>query len=95
MVTLRIEHPISDYKLWKTAFDRFSSKRQEAGVIGHRIFQPTDDSLFITLDLDFSDVGSAERFCAFLQTEVWGSALASPALAGAPYTRILNGMDRA
>ena len=27
MTTLRIEHPISDFQLWKTAFDSFAEAR--------------------------------------------------------------------
>jgi hypothetical protein len=31
MATLRIEHAISDYQLWKTAFDSFAEARARAG----------------------------------------------------------------
>ena len=93
MVTLRIEHPISDYTVWKAAFDRFAEKRAAAGVLGHRILQPVDDSAYVMLDLDFAEASQAERFLAFLRSDVWGSAQASPALAGGPQTRIIRSVD--
>lgn len=32
MATLRIEHSISDFSVWKGAFDRFAAIRDQAGV---------------------------------------------------------------
>ncbi len=43
MPTLHIEHPIVDFGLWKTAFDRFEKIREQSGVVGHRIQRPVDD----------------------------------------------------
>jgi hypothetical protein len=93
MVTLRIEHPISDFPTWKAAFDRFSSRRKQAGVRRHRIFRPVDDSAYVLVDLDFDQVSAAEGFLAFLQRDVWGSPEASPALAGTPQTRIIETVE--
>lgn len=90
MVTLRIEHPITDFATWKAAFDRFAPAREKAGVQAVRVFQPVDDSAYVMLDLDFEQVAAAEGFRSFLQREVWGSAQSAPALAGAPQTRIIE-----
>jgi len=89
MPTLHIEHPISDFATWKAAFDRFADMRRQSGVLAERIQQPVDDSRYVVVDLDFAGTEGAERFLAFLQTQVWSSPANSPALAGAPQTKIL------
>jgi hypothetical protein len=93
MVTLRIEHPISDFPTWKAAFDRFATRREHAGVRRHRIFRPVDDPAYVLVDLDFDQVSAAEGFLAFLQRDVWESPEASPALAGTPQTRIIETVE--
>jgi hypothetical protein len=90
MVTLHIEHPITDYRIWRAAFDGFAQRRTAGGVRAARIAQPVDDEHFIVIDLDFDTSGEAARFLAFLQNTVWASAASAPALAGAPRTSILQ-----
>jgi len=90
MTTLRIEHPITDYQVWKTAFDGFAEARANAGVRGFMIRQPVDDPHYLMLDLEFDTADRAEAFAQFLKQHVWSSAAASPGLAGAPQTRILH-----
>ncbi|HET9519088.1 MAG TPA: hypothetical protein VFO77_15305 [Actinoplanes sp.] len=90
MPTLRIEHPITDYPTWRRAFDSFAGARQQAGVQQHRILRPIDDERYVSIDLDFPTVPAAEQFLAFLRTNVWSDPDRSPALAGAPVTRILT-----
>jgi hypothetical protein len=36
MYTLTIEHAITDFSTWKTAFDLFSDARAQAGVVADR-----------------------------------------------------------
>ncbi len=93
MVTLRIEHSISDFTTWKGAFDRFSAIRKRAGVRRYRIFCPVDDPPYVMLDLDFDQVSAAEAFLAVLRRDVWGSSQASPALVGTPQVRIIETME--
>lgn len=90
MATLHIEHPITDFATWKTAFDHFASARKSAGVRRHRVQRPVDDPGYVVIDLDFDDVADAERFLGFLRTTVWSSPGNAPALSGAPRTRILE-----
>jgi hypothetical protein len=90
MTTLRIEHAISDFQLWKTAFDSFAGARAGAGVRSFVIRQPVDDPKYLMLDLEFDSAGRAEAFAGFLQQYVWSSPAASPGLAGEPQTRILD-----
>jgi hypothetical protein len=90
MTTLRIEHAITDFAVWNTAFDRFAEVRLNAGVRGHRVQRPIDDARYVLIDLDFDSVGEAERFLAFLRANVWTNTQSSPGLAGEPSTRILE-----
>ena len=88
--TLHIEHPISDLKTWLGAFTKFEEARKKAGVRAQRIRQPVDDDKYIYVALDFDSVEEAEAFKRFLETTVWASADASPALAGSPRARVLT-----
>ncbi|MGE5831116.1 MAG: hypothetical protein ACM30G_22535 [Micromonosporaceae bacterium] len=90
MPTLRIEHAIVDFALWKSAFDRFAEVRERAGVLRHRIHRPVDDPAYVLIDLDFATVGEAEGFLQFLRQQVWASPGAAPALVGTPMTRIVE-----
>ena len=90
MATLHIEHPISDLVTWLGAFARFEDARKGAGVRAERIWQPIDDEKYIYIALDFDTVEEATRFKSFLETTVWASAEASPALEGTPTARVLT-----
>ena len=90
MTTLHIEHAISDFERWLTAFERFADARAQAGVSAHRVQRPVDDSNYVVIDLDFDTVEDAQRFLGFLQTRVWSSPENAPALVGAPQTKILQ-----
>lgn len=90
MATLHIEHPITDLETWLGAFTRFQEARRKAGVRAQRIAQPVDDDRYVYVELDFDDVESAESFKSFLETTVWASAEASPALQGTPKARVLT-----
>jgi hypothetical protein len=90
MTTLHIEHPISDYPTWRAAFDAFEPARTAAGVTAHRIQRPVDDPNYLVIDLEFESADRAGAFRQFLETNVWSSPNASPALAGKPRTLILD-----
>ena len=88
--TLHIEHPISDLETWLRAFARFEDARARAGVRAQRIRRPVDDEHYIYVELDFDSVDAAQAFKGLLETTVWTSAEASPALAGTPMARVLT-----
>ena len=90
MTTLHIEHPVSDFELWSSAFQRFEDARRSAGVRSHRVQRPIDDPKYVVIDLDFDAPEQARSFLQFLQTNVWGNRANSPALAGDPQTMILE-----
>ncbi len=91
MFTLSIEHAISDFPSWKQAFDRFADARRTSGVTSSRIRRPVNDPHYLVIELDFANQENAETFRQFLENVVWANRDASPALVGAPTTRILEG----
>ena len=90
MFTLSIEHAISDFPTWKSAFDRFSEARAQAGVLTDRIRRPVDDPQYLIIELDFETKEAAEAFREFLFSVVWSNPDASPALVGDPTARVLE-----
>lgn len=90
MFTLSIEHAITDFPAWKTAFDGFAEARAQAGVLAHRIRRPVDDRHYLVIELDFDTKEKAEAFRAFLTNVVWSNPGASPALKGRPAARVLE-----
>lgn len=93
MATLHIEHGISSFTEWKTAFDRFADPRAQAGARRHTIRRPVDDSNYVLIDLDFDTTEEAQAFLEILQEEVWPSRDNAPALVGTPRTRILETVE--
>jgi hypothetical protein len=90
MITLHIEHAITDYGVWKSAFDRFEEPRRQSGVKHQRVLRPADDPTYIVVNLDFETAEEAGAFLEFLRSSVWSSPQSAPALAGTPQTRILD-----
>jgi hypothetical protein len=90
MFTLSIEHAISDFPTWKQSFDRFADAREQAGVVSHRIRRQVDDPHHLVIELEFDAQENANDFRQFLHNVVWANRDASPALVGAPQTRILE-----
>lgn len=90
MPTLHIEHPITDFSAWNSAFARFAGARRRAGVRAQRVHRPVGDPNYVVVDLDFSTRGEADAFLRFLKAEVWGAPGNAPALAGSPQTMILE-----
>ena len=91
--TLSIEHAITDFATWKSAFDRFADARAKGGVIGQRVRRPIDDPRHLIIELDFETSQQAQAFGEFLTNVVWANAQASPALAGRPTMRVLEPMQ--
>ncbi len=90
MPTLHIEHAITDFAVWATAFASFGEARRSAGVRDERVHQPVDDSKYVTVDLDFDSREEATAFLHFLETVVWPNPASSPALVNAPRALVLE-----
>ena len=93
MVSLHIEHAISDLGTWLVAFSRFEEARRKAGVLAHRVRRPIDDDAYIYVDLVFETAERAAAFRTYLEETVWASPEASPALEGTPKARILTDVE--
>lgn len=89
MITLHIEHPITDFDTWADAFAQFADARRGAGVRAQRILRPVDDPQYVMIDLDFDDIVAATAFRNFLMTVVWAVPENAPALVGTPTTMLL------
>jgi hypothetical protein len=90
VVTLHIEHPITDLDTWLGAFAAFAEVRAGAGVRREVVRQPPDDPKYVIVDLDFDEAGDAEAFLGFLRANVWSNPEASPALDGQPEATVLR-----
>ena len=89
MPILQIEHAISDFDVWKRAFDADPVGRTDGGVRSYRVLRPLDDPHYVKIDLEFDTQAEAETFRGRLR-ELWASGRAAPALAGAPQTSIVE-----
>lgn len=94
MVTVRIEHPISNYDTWKMAFDNDPVDRRGSGVRRYQVLRPLDDPAYLLIDLDFDTADEATAFLGKMQ-RVWASPQAAPALGGTPTTRIVHAVESA
>jgi hypothetical protein len=90
LATLHIQHPVTDFDTWRSAFKRFADARRSAGVRAQRVLRPVDDPRFVVIDLDFDTAAEAQSFRSFLTTQVWAHPENSPGLAGTPETMILE-----
>ena len=93
MTTLHIEHAIKDLDMWREAFGRAAGLRAEHGVRGYDIRHPVNDPTYLLIDLSFDTTGAAEGFLVELN-KIWRTPAASPALVGAPQTRLLKTVER-
>ena len=92
MPVLRLEHAISDFDVWKAAFDRDPVGREQLGVRSHRVYRPVDDPKYVAVDLEFDTSAEAERFQVALG-RLWQSKQAAPALMGTPKVRIVEAVE--
>ena len=90
MTTLRLDFKVRDYEMWREAFARDSGGRQEAGMLGYRIFRPLDDAHRVMIDADFDSADKAEGFLHVMRTKVWPDPDKAPAKEGAADVRIVE-----
>jgi hypothetical protein len=87
MTILHIEHPISDFAAWQSAFDGYAERRRTGGVRHYQVLRLADDPNYLLIDLAFDSRAAAEAFLLFLRG-IWQSATAAQVLRGAPQVRI-------
>ena len=67
---LQIEHQVTNFEVWKKAFDNDPARREQSGVLRYKILRPVDNMNYIIVDLEFDNLDKAEAFQAILQ-KVW------------------------
>jgi hypothetical protein len=90
MTILQIEHIISDFDVWKKAFDSDPINRKKNGVVRYSILQPVDNPKYIMIDLEFNNLKNAEDSLLELQ-KLWGKVEGK--LIMNPKTRIVNKIE--
>jgi hypothetical protein len=90
MCTLRIEHRVANYDVWKQAFDSDPVGRERSGVRRYRILRSVDDRDLVMIDLDFDTPSQAEALLGAMRA-VW----AGPArnIIVDPQARIVEAVD--
>ena len=87
MIILRIEHKVENYGKWKKTFDSDPINRKQSGVRRHRIFQLTDDSKYVIIDLEFDKINDAEAALLALH-KLWKNV--EDTIMFNPQTQIIN-----
>lgn len=91
MVSLHIEHDVSDFATWLEVFDSFADVRSQGGVTSVAVRRGVDDRNHVAIDLGFGDAESARAFLGFLRADVWPAA---PVLRGEPIAHVLDAVYR-
>jgi len=73
MYVLQIEHPVTNYALWKKTFDADPLDRQGSGVIQYSVFRMVEDPNYILVELVFDERERADVMYLKLQ-KLWNQA---------------------
>ena len=79
--TLVIRHQIGDYDVWRSAFDRDASDRQEHGCTQEAVFRAVDDPTTILVLMEYP---SREAALGFLGNPVLKAAMQTSGVIGEP-----------
>ena len=79
--TLVIRHQIGDYDVWRSAFDRDASDRQEHGCTQETVFRAVDDPTTILVVMEYP---SREAALGFLGNPVLKAAMQTSGVIGEP-----------
>ena len=81
MIRMFVRHPVTDFGMWKQAYDDFDAERKGMGVVGDAVFQSADDPTDVTVWHDFETLQSARDF---VESERLREVMASAGVAGKP-----------
>jgi hypothetical protein len=70
MPSLRIEHSVPDFDMWKHVFDSDPADRKGSGVQSFRVSRAVEDPNLVMIDLDFATVAEAEGLLGKMR-EIW------------------------
>jgi hypothetical protein len=81
MPTVRIEHVVPNYAVWKQVFDSDPVGREKVGVRRYHVSRDVADPNIVMIDLDFDKREDADAFLATMQgiwTQVQGKLIFEP-----------------
>ncbi len=62
MIRMFVRHPVTDFAMWKQAYDDFDDERKGMGVTGDAVFQSASDPNDVTAWHDFATLDEARSF---------------------------------
>ena len=80
-------HPVKDFDVWRTSFDRFEPLRKEAGEQSSVVLRHADDPNFVTV---INTWDSIESFQAFFGREELKAGMAEAGVTAPPTFIIAN-----
>jgi ABC-type sugar transport system substrate-binding protein len=78
---LFVRHEVSDYGVWRKAFDAFAPTQKKLGVIGSAVYRSADNANDVTVIHDFHSVEKAKAFAASPELK---AAMEKAGVKGAP-----------
>ena len=81
MIRLFVRHPVTDFGVWKQAYDAFEAERGGMGVQGAAAFQSADDPNDVTAWHDFESLEAARTF---VESERLREVMSAAGVSGEP-----------
>ncbi|CAN7260079.1 cyclase [Phyllobacterium sp. LjRoot231] len=81
MTTLFVRHMVSDYKIWRKAYDAFAAVQKANGVKAEAVYQAADNPNDVTVTHEFATLEAAQ---SFTRLEELGKAIHSGGVVGTP-----------
>jgi hypothetical protein len=94
MFVLNIEHTITNFDGWKSAFDSHPHDRNQTGAQRYRILRPTDNPNAVIVEVEFATMREAEAVLMAMR-ETW-SRMQGTLLAGSSkgcIAEVVEGVD--
>jgi hypothetical protein len=87
MTRIFVRHNVTDYKVWRKAYDDFDAERKALGVTNHAVFQSIDDPNDVTVCHDFLTSQNAKDFASSSRLK---EVMAKAGVKGAPQIWFVN-----
>jgi quinol monooxygenase YgiN len=81
MATMFVRHTVSDYKVWRKAYDDFSPVQKAKGVTAQAVYRAHDNPNDITVTHEFASIAAAQAFAASSELK---DAMKGAGVVGAP-----------
>jgi quinol monooxygenase YgiN len=81
MATMFVRHTVSDYKVWRKAYDDFASVQKAKGVTAQAVYRADDNPNDITVTHEFASIAAAQAFAASSELK---NAMQGAGVVGAP-----------